>query len=162
MSFKGVRLSGILGWLVWLLVHITFLTGFRNRLTAAFHWTGTFVVGGRAERTITLRQVTGRVAIDEANKGLVHPPGHCSRRRDGSVLSDAWTVWPSPSTRCRGRGPRWPSRWRFHIILVPLGVSWALMALIANYRGLRHGDPTRCSWPSAGRSTWPSRSRSAR
>jgi cytochrome d ubiquinol oxidase subunit I len=28
----------------------------------------------------------------------------------------------------------------FHIILVPLGVSWAFMALIANYRGLRKND----------------------
>src|SRR3954451_11561391 len=28
----------------------------------------------------------------------------------------------------------------FHIILVPLGVSWAFMALVANYRGLRHQD----------------------
>lgn len=28
----------------------------------------------------------------------------------------------------------------FHIILVPLGVSWAVMSLIANYRGIRHGD----------------------
>src|SRR3954454_9147926 len=28
----------------------------------------------------------------------------------------------------------------FHIILVPLGVSWAFMTLVANYRGLRHGD----------------------
>jgi cytochrome d ubiquinol oxidase subunit I len=28
----------------------------------------------------------------------------------------------------------------FHIILVPLGVSWAVMTLIANYRGIRHGD----------------------
>ncbi|MGI9584589.1 MAG: cytochrome ubiquinol oxidase subunit I [Acidimicrobiia bacterium] len=27
-----------------------------------------------------------------------------------------------------------------HIILVPLGVSWAAMALIANYRGIRHRD----------------------
>jgi cytochrome bd ubiquinol oxidase subunit I len=27
-----------------------------------------------------------------------------------------------------------------HIILVPLGVSWAAMTLIANYRGLRRGD----------------------
>jgi len=27
-----------------------------------------------------------------------------------------------------------------HIILVPLGVSWAAMALIANYRGIKHGD----------------------
>ncbi len=28
----------------------------------------------------------------------------------------------------------------FHIILVPLGVSWAAMALIANYRGVKHAD----------------------
>ena len=27
-----------------------------------------------------------------------------------------------------------------HIILVPLGVSWALMTLVANYRGIRRGD----------------------
>ena len=29
----------------------------------------------------------------------------------------------------------------FHIILVPLGVSWAAMTLIANYRGIKHDDP---------------------
>src|SRR5580765_6550970 len=29
----------------------------------------------------------------------------------------------------------------FHIILVPLGVSWAFMALVANYRGLKRNDP---------------------
>src|SRR3954451_11817558 len=28
----------------------------------------------------------------------------------------------------------------FHIILVPLGVSWAAMILIANYKGIRHDD----------------------
>src|SRR3954447_24474658 len=28
----------------------------------------------------------------------------------------------------------------FHIILVPLGVSWAAMALIANYRAVKHDD----------------------
>src|SRR4051795_1764849 len=28
----------------------------------------------------------------------------------------------------------------FHIVLVPLGVSWAAMALIANYRGVKHND----------------------
>ena len=51
---------------MWLFVHITFLTGFKNRLSAMFHWTGTFLAGGRAERTITVRQVIGRVAIEEA------------------------------------------------------------------------------------------------
>jgi cytochrome bd ubiquinol oxidase subunit I len=29
----------------------------------------------------------------------------------------------------------------FHIILVPLGVSWSVMTLIANYRGSKHDDP---------------------
>ena len=29
----------------------------------------------------------------------------------------------------------------FHIILVPLGVSWAFMTLIANYRAVKHDDP---------------------
>jgi len=28
-----------------------------------------------------------------------------------------------------------------HIILVPLGVAWAFMALVANYRGIRKNDP---------------------
>ncbi|MGW5239182.1 cytochrome ubiquinol oxidase subunit I [Monashia sp. NPDC004114] len=28
----------------------------------------------------------------------------------------------------------------FHIILVPLGVSWAFMTLVANYRAIKHGD----------------------
>ncbi len=42
----------------------------------------------------------------------------------------------------------------FHIILVPLGVSWAAMALIANYRGIKRDDRRPCSWPNGGRSTW--------
>ena len=66
VSFKGLRLSGFLGWLMWLVVHITFLTGFKNRFSALVNWSSTFLLGGRAERTITFRQVVGRVAIDEA------------------------------------------------------------------------------------------------
>jgi NADH:ubiquinone reductase (H+-translocating) len=69
VSFKKLRLSGFVGWLMWLLVHITFLTGFKNRLSAMFHWTGTFAVGGRAERTITVRQTVGRVVLEQAGEG---------------------------------------------------------------------------------------------
>ena len=28
----------------------------------------------------------------------------------------------------------------FHIVLVPLGVSWALMTMIANYKAIKHDD----------------------
>jgi len=69
VSFRKLRLSGFLGWLMWLLVHLTFLTGFRNRLSAMFHWTGTFAAGGRAERTITVRQTVGRVVLEQAGEG---------------------------------------------------------------------------------------------
>ncbi len=67
---------------MWLFVHITFLTGFKNRLSAMFHWTGTFLAGGRAERTITVRQVIGRVAIEEAGGERPHPaPDRDTRAR---------------------------------------------------------------------------------
>ena len=34
VSFKGLRLSGFRRWLMWLVVHVTFLTGFKNRFTS--------------------------------------------------------------------------------------------------------------------------------
>lgn len=66
VSFKGLRLSGFTGWLMWLVVHVTFLTGFKNRFTSLLHWANTFLGGQRAERTLTFRQVIARVAIDQA------------------------------------------------------------------------------------------------
>jgi NADH:ubiquinone reductase (H+-translocating) len=53
VSFKGLRLSGFLGWLMWLLVHLTFMTGFKNRFTTALHWLLSFVGRGRGERALT-------------------------------------------------------------------------------------------------------------
>ncbi|MGO4255007.1 NAD(P)/FAD-dependent oxidoreductase [Marmoricola sp. RAF53] len=66
VSFKGIRASGFLGWLMWLVVHLTFLTGFKNRISALLHWAWTFLAGSRAERTITVRQAVGRVALADA------------------------------------------------------------------------------------------------
>lgn len=66
VSFRGIRLSGFLGWLAWLFVHLAFLTGFKNRFSTVLHWAITFTGGGRPERTITMQQIIGRVAIGEA------------------------------------------------------------------------------------------------
>ena len=74
VSFRRLRLSGVLGWLMWLVVHLTFLTGFRNRFSSLFSWGTTFLLGSRAERTITTRQTLGRVALDRA--GDEEPAGH--------------------------------------------------------------------------------------
>ena len=61
VSFKGIRVAGVIGWLMWAFVHITFLTGFKNRLTALFHWAVTFLGSARDERTITWQQISGRL-----------------------------------------------------------------------------------------------------
>ena len=43
--------SGIIAWLLWLGVHLLYITGFKNRLTTLLHWTVSFVGRDRSERT---------------------------------------------------------------------------------------------------------------
>ena len=57
-----LRIGGFAGWLVWLVVHITFLTGFKNRFGALARWTVSFVGRGRYERALTGRWVAGAKA----------------------------------------------------------------------------------------------------
>jgi NADH dehydrogenase len=66
VSFKGIRLSGFLGWMAWLFVHLAFLTGFKNRLATIPRWAAAFIGNGRPQRTITMQQVIARVAIEMA------------------------------------------------------------------------------------------------
>jgi NADH:ubiquinone reductase (H+-translocating) len=66
VSFKGIRVAGFLGWLMWLFVHLAFLTGFKNRFTTVLGWAVTFIGRGRSQRTLTTQQVFARVAIEEA------------------------------------------------------------------------------------------------
>ena len=64
----GIRVSGLLGWLVWLCVHLVFLTGFKNRALALFSWAITFFGRSRYQRTITLQQVLARRALEERGR----------------------------------------------------------------------------------------------
>ena len=59
----STRVWGSTGWLIWLVVHLTFLTGFKNRVSALFHWTISFFGRSRPERTITAQQVFARQAL---------------------------------------------------------------------------------------------------
>ncbi len=52
-----LRVGGFIGWLLWLVVHITFLTGFKNRFGALARWVVSFVGRGRYERALTGRWV---------------------------------------------------------------------------------------------------------
>ena len=52
---KGLRLSGFVAWVTWLVVHLWYLVGFQNRLLVLVRWSFSFVTHGRGARLITLR-----------------------------------------------------------------------------------------------------------
>ena len=78
VSMGKIQLSGFLAWMMWLVVHLAYMTGFRNRLTAVLHWFASFVGRDRSERTTTLQQVFARSALKKVEggaAGLVSEPG---------------------------------------------------------------------------------------
>jgi NADH dehydrogenase len=52
-----LQLSGFPGWVVWLFIHIAFLTGYRNRVGAILTWWVAFTRDVRRERAYTTREV---------------------------------------------------------------------------------------------------------
>jgi NADH dehydrogenase len=55
-DLRGVRLSGLAGWLLWLGVHWAYLPRGRNRASSLIRWTVTFLGRSRPERAVTARQ----------------------------------------------------------------------------------------------------------
>ncbi len=53
VAFKGIRVAGLVGWLMWAFIHLTFLTGFKNRFLAGFQWVLSFVGRARDERSLS-------------------------------------------------------------------------------------------------------------
>jgi NADH dehydrogenase len=49
----GVKISGLLGWLVWIFLHIFWLIGFRNRVVVMGEWAWSYVTQQRRVRLIT-------------------------------------------------------------------------------------------------------------
>lgn len=52
------RLTGLSAWLIWSLVHVGFLIGFRNRLTVMLDWIWSYFSYGRGARLITGTDMT--------------------------------------------------------------------------------------------------------
>ena len=60
ISAGPLQLSGRLGWLAWLFIHVGFLTGYRNRVTAILTWFVAFSRGVRRERAFLTQTVDTR------------------------------------------------------------------------------------------------------
>ncbi|GAA1611197.1 NAD(P)/FAD-dependent oxidoreductase [Actinoplanes couchii] len=55
-DLRGLRLTGLAGWLLWLGVHWAYLPKGRNRASALVRWTAAFLGRSRPERAVTARQ----------------------------------------------------------------------------------------------------------
>lgn len=73
----GVKLTGFLGWLTWLGVHLFYLVGFRNRFGAVWSWFRAF--GGRAR--------PGFAEVrDDAPAGTIAPAAASDRERRDALV----------------------------------------------------------------------------
>jgi len=52
-DIKGIKVSGLLAWLTWLVVHLFCLVGFQNRVLVFIRWSFSFLTRGRGARLIT-------------------------------------------------------------------------------------------------------------
>ncbi len=50
---RGLKLTGVVAWFTWLLVHILFLIGFRSRVSVVWEWFWSYVTFQRGARLIT-------------------------------------------------------------------------------------------------------------
>jgi NADH:ubiquinone reductase (H+-translocating) len=57
VSTRRLHLSGFIGWVFWLFIHIAFLTGFRNRIGAVLTWWLAFTRDIRRERAFTSHEI---------------------------------------------------------------------------------------------------------
>ncbi len=55
-----IHMTGLIAWLLWLIVHIFFLIGFRNRVATIFQWAWTYFTYERGARLITLDDLSER------------------------------------------------------------------------------------------------------
>ncbi len=73
VSAKGVRLSGFPGWLVWMFIHLAFLTGFGNRLGTMLRWLRSMIGRSRAERDFSTAHTGGDLSLPDDVRKQVEP-----------------------------------------------------------------------------------------
>jgi NADH dehydrogenase len=61
VEIGSIRFSGWFAWIAWLVVHLYYLTGFKNRLLVVLQWAWSYITFGRGARLIVGRGSDGPV-----------------------------------------------------------------------------------------------------
>jgi NADH dehydrogenase len=88
---RNIHLSGFVAWMAWLVVHIFYLIGFKNRLVVMFVWTWSYLTYGRGARLIA-GYATSDVLRELRQLGTF-PPAHVDGERSSRPPA------PSPAQR---------------------------------------------------------------
>jgi NADH dehydrogenase len=73
---RGLRLSGAVAWLAWLVVHLWYLVGFQNRILVVVRWTFSFAFHGRGARLIAAPHAeSGPSGADTDGERFASPRG---------------------------------------------------------------------------------------
>src|SRR5262249_34758970 len=59
-----IEFGGFIAWLAWLVLHLFYLVGFKNRFTTLLAWTITFLGDGRGQMAITSQMIYARVVTN--------------------------------------------------------------------------------------------------
>jgi NADH dehydrogenase len=101
-DIRGLRLSGVIAWLAWLLVHIFFLIGFRNRVAVLLQWSWSYLTWGRGARLITDTALRWQAAAERRERpaaASAETPGQVSRERPAPAPRDIGRVHMSGRIR---------------------------------------------------------------
>ena len=64
-----MRVTGFVAWVMWLILHLLYIAGFKSRVTTLLHWVISFLGNGRTERVTTNQQLVGRLALERLGQG---------------------------------------------------------------------------------------------
>jgi NADH dehydrogenase len=60
-----LEFSGFIAWLMWLVLHLVYLVGFKSQITTLLSWTLTFLSSRRSQLTITEQQAFARTRLEQ-------------------------------------------------------------------------------------------------
>jgi NADH dehydrogenase len=73
-----LEFGGFIAWLAWLVLHLVYLVGFKNRFTTLITWFITFLGHSRGQMAITSQMIYARLAMDmlqnQQKEQLLHSP----------------------------------------------------------------------------------------
>src|SRR5215469_16822490 len=79
-----LEFSGFIAWLIWLVLHLVYLIGFKTKITTLLSWTVTFLSTRRGQLTITDQQAFARTRLEQLAELAAEARGSAGTTRAAS------------------------------------------------------------------------------